>query len=128
MGGMVAAIEKGYPHREIENSSYSYGRSIESGDRVIVGVNKFTEAESTDFKLFSVSEETERRQLESLAAVKAGRDQAKVADSLAALEKAARGTGNLMPVILDAVRLNVSIGEICGVLQNVFGEYTEGYI
>jgi len=125
MGGMVAAIEKGYPSSEIEKASYAYGRSIASGERVIVGVNQFTETENTPFKLFSVPEAVERRQLESLSAIKAARDGTKVADALAAIEKAAYGTDNLMPVILDAVRLNVSIGEICHTLENVFGEYSE---
>jgi methylmalonyl-CoA mutase N-terminal domain/subunit len=128
MGGMVAAIEQGYPHREIEHAAYVYGKSVESGERAIVGVNKFVEEGSAKVPLFSVPEGTEKKQAESLAKIKAERDNKKVAEMLALVEKTARGTENLMPVLIDAVRAEVSLGELCSVLQKVFGEYTESFI
>ncbi|MFA5831546.1 MAG: methylmalonyl-CoA mutase family protein [Candidatus Paceibacterota bacterium] len=128
MGGMVSAIERGYPHREIEHAAYAYGKSVESGEHPIVGVNKFVEEASAKVPLFSVPEGTEKRQIESLALVKKERDNKKVAEALALVEKTARGTENLMPVILDAVRAEASLGEICNALQKVFGEYTESFV
>jgi methylmalonyl-CoA mutase N-terminal domain/subunit len=127
MGGMVRAIECGYPHGEIEHSAYIYGKSIENGERVIVGVNKFVEEETVKPTLFSVSADTEKRQIESLAKIKANRDNKKVAEMLDLVEKTARGSENLMPVIIDAVRAEASLGELCAVLQNIFGEYTENF-
>jgi methylmalonyl-CoA mutase N-terminal domain/subunit len=128
MGGMVSAIEQGYPHREIEHAAYLYGKSVESGERPIVGVNKFVEEASAKVPLFSVPQGTEKRQIESLALIKKERDNKKVAEALALVEKTARGTENLMPVILDAVRSEASLGEICHALQRVFGEYTESFV
>jgi len=128
LGGMVAAIEQGYVHREIEHSAYLYGKSIESGERAMVGVNKFAEEKSLKVPLFSVPEGVEKKQTTSLSAIKTGRDHKKVAEVLALIEKTARGKENLMPIIIAAVRAEASLGEICHALQNVFGEYTESFV
>ncbi|MCC7205550.1 MAG: methylmalonyl-CoA mutase family protein [Phycisphaeraceae bacterium] len=127
LGGVVPAIEQGYIQKEIENSAYAYGQSVEKGQRTVVGVNKFQIKESGEFDLFTVPAETTKKQVDSLKKVKTTRDQAKVKAALAAVEKTAQGKDNLMPVILDAVRAYASIGEICKALQNVFGEYTETF-
>jgi len=125
IGGMVKAIEQGYVQRQIERSAYDIGQAAEKGERTIVGVNKYKEQAEYDADIFSVSEETERRQIEWLAKIKSRRDSQSVQRALIAIEGAARGEENLMPSILEAVRAYASVGEICATLQNVFGEYTE---
>jgi methylmalonyl-CoA mutase, N-terminal domain len=127
LGGMVAAIEQGYVQREIESAAYAYGQSIEKDERIVVGVNKYQNEQGVGSEIFTVPAETARKQVEKLQQVKAGRDNAKVSASLKAIEAAAAGTENLMPVILEAVKAYASIGEICGALQKVFGEYTETF-
>ena len=127
MGGMVSAIEQGYPHREIEHSAYLYGKSIENGERVVVGVNKFVEEKAAKVAIFSAPEGAEKKQVDSLKKIKEERDDKKVAEALALVEKTARGNENLMPAIIEAVRVEASLGEICTALQNIFGEYTESF-
>ncbi len=128
MGGVVAAIERGWVQNQIEQSAYKFGQSIETNDRVIVGVNKFqAKNESLNLKLMKIDEEVAGRQIAKLKDVKARRNNAKVTATLAAIEQAARGSGNLMPLILDAVREYATIGEICNTLRGVFGEYTETF-
>jgi methylmalonyl-CoA mutase N-terminal domain/subunit len=124
-GGMVAAIEQGYVQKKIEQSAYRFGQSVDNGDRVIVGVNKFVSNEAPQIDLFEVSESTTRRQLESLRTVKERRDRGKVVSSLENIRRAAQGTENLMPPILQAVRAYATVGEICTALGSVFGDYTE---
>jgi len=127
MGGVVAAIEQGYIQREIERSAYRLGQSIESGERVVVGVNRFVSDAEPRLKLLRIDEQVAARQIEKLAHVRAGRDNAGVARALAAVAETARGGDNLMPPVLDAVRAYASIGEICGALRSVFGEYREPF-
>lgn len=127
MGGMVTAIEQGYVQKQIEESAYRYGRSVENEERIVVGVNEYQTEQEPEIETFSVPEETARKQIENLKRTKAGRDQNKVKKALAAIEDAARGDDNLMPHIIDAVRVNTSTGEICRSLQQVFGEYTESF-
>jgi len=127
MGGMVSAIERGYPHQLIEHSAYQFGKSVESGERVIVGVNKFVEKETAKVPLFSVPKDTEEKQVELLEQIKKERDNKKVAQTLLSIEKAARGTENLIPFIIEAVRAEASLGEICEAGENVFGEYIESF-
>ena len=127
MGGMVAAIEQGFVQREIEQSAYTYGRSVETGDRVIVGVNKYQVDEPQQCQLFSVSETVAQEQTASLQRIRASRDSAAVEASLKTIATAARGEANLMPPIIDAVRSYASIGEICGALEGVFGRYRESF-
>ncbi len=126
-GGMVAAIEAGLVQKQIEQSAYQFGQSIESGDRVIVGVNKFASSEQPAVDLFEVPESTTERQIERLRQVRAARDADLVSGALAAVARTAAGDGNLMPPILDAVRAYATIGEICTALAGVFGEYAESF-
>jgi methylmalonyl-CoA mutase N-terminal domain/subunit len=123
MGGVVRAIESGYIQREIEAAAYAHGQSIESGERVVVGVNRFTSEETPRLRLLRVDEAVAARQSASLRAVRARRDGAAVERAVAVVAEAARGRDNLMPPILAAVRAYASVGEICGALRAVFGEY-----
>lgn len=124
MGGAVEAIEKGYIQKEIQDAAYAWQMSVESGERTIVGVNKFQQEEKPVEGLLRVDASAGEFQKKKLAKVKAERDNAKVAEELAKLEAAAADESvNLMPVILDCVRAYCSLGEICGVLRKVFGEF-----
>ncbi len=125
LGGMVNAIEEGYVQGQIELSAYAMGQAAETGERTIIGVNKYKQETGSEADLFSIPEEIERKQIQRLTQIKSRRDSQSVRRSLSAIEEAARGEQNLMPPILDAVRTNVSVGEICATLQSVFGEYTE---
>jgi len=123
MGGAVAAIEKGYVQREIVESAYRYQKEIESKEKVVVGVNQFTTEEKTPIPILRVDPAVEKRQIERLNRTKRKRNNAKVNSTLDELRRAAEGAQNLMPVILEAVKAYASLGEICGVLKEVFGEY-----
>lgn len=129
MGGAVEAIDKGYIQKEIQDSAYAWQMAVESGERTIVGVNKFTIEEPPVTGLLKIDASVGERKKAQLAKDKANRDQAKVAEELAKLEKATQTPAegpdhvNLMPVILDCVRAYCTEGEICGVLRKVFGEY-----
>jgi methylmalonyl-CoA mutase, N-terminal domain len=127
MGGVVAAIEQGYIQREIERSAYRLGQAIESGERVVVGVNRFVSGTEPHLKLLRIDEQVTARQVEKLKRVRAERDSARVRRALASVAEAARGGGNLMPHILEAVRAYASVGEICSALRSVFGEYRERF-
>jgi methylmalonyl-CoA mutase N-terminal domain/subunit len=123
MGGAVAAIEAGYLQREIQEAAVQKQREIESGERVIVGVNKFREDEDAPKSIFRMNPELVRVQLERLAKLRAERDSAAAEAAVRRLEEAAKGPENLMPAILDAVRSYATLGEICGALRRVWGEY-----
>jgi methylmalonyl-CoA mutase, N-terminal domain len=123
MGGMVRAIEEGYVQREIQNSAYLYQLAVEKGEEVVVGVNRFEMEEPPPDNLLTVDPEVGKKQVERLDAVKKRRDADAVGRVLSRLEKAARGTDNLMPPILEAVRLYATLGEISDTLRRVFGEY-----
>jgi len=123
MGGIVAAIEKGYPQREISNASFQYQLSLEDDDRIIVGVNAFTDEESTPIPTLRVDPEVEVDQVQSLRAVREKRDQKRWKKSLDRLRKASEGGGNVMPHVLEAVKAYASVGEICNIWREVFGEY-----
>ena len=123
MGGMIPAIERGYPQSEIAQASYEYQREIERGEQVIVGVNKFTEEGEQAIDVLRIDPSAESKQIERLQGVKRRRSAAEVEKTLGALRKAAQGTGNTMPYILDAVRSYATVGEICGALKEVFGGY-----
>ena len=125
MGGVVAAIEQGFIQKQIEESSYRFGQSIETGDRIIVGVNKFQSKDEGKVELFEVPEATQQRQIDKVKNIKATRDNAKVEAALKLVVDTANGTGNLMPPILEAVKAYATLGEISKALANVFGEYTE---
>ena len=126
MGGAVAAIEAGYIQKEIAASAYQYQRDIESGDKVIVGVNKFTIEEPPFENLFTVDDTIRQIQIDKINHVKVNRDNERVKETLQALEKAAIDGSNVMPKILDAVEAYATLGEVCDVMRGVFGEYTGG--
>jgi len=123
MGGAVAAIEKGYIQREIVESAYRYQKEIESSKKVVVGINAFTTEEKTPIPILRVDAAVEKRQIERLDRMKKKRNRLKVDNVLNKLRRAADGDQNLMPVVLEAVKAYASLGEICGVLKEVFGEY-----
>jgi methylmalonyl-CoA mutase N-terminal domain/subunit len=125
MGGMIPAIEAGFPQREIAQASFEYQQSIESGERKIVGVNAFTESGGQPIELLEIDETAARRQVEKLAALRHRRDGSRVTSALDALRRAAGGAENTMPLILDAVRAYATVGEICAALRDVFGAYQE---
>jgi methylmalonyl-CoA mutase N-terminal domain/subunit len=124
MGGTLAAIEAGYIQGEIQNAAYEYQREIESGKRIVVGVNRFQQEERA-VPTFHLDPALERSQVESLRQVRASRSASAVARKLAALDQAARGTANLMPPILEAAGAYATVGEISDTLRRVFGEHRE---
>ena len=123
LGGMVRAIEEGYPQRQIQESAYTSQREIENGERIVVGVNSFTTEEEPQKDLLKVDPAVEKAQFEKLKNVREKRDNAEVMKRLETLKNAAAGSGNLLPHILGAVRAYATLGEICGVLREQFGEY-----
>ncbi len=123
IGGAPAAIERGFIQAEIEESAYRYQMEIESGQRIIVGLNDFQIEEERPSGLLKVDPAVGDLQCRKLEDLKARRDSAAVQAGLAALERAAKGSDNLMPYILDAVKTYATLGEMCGVLRGVFGEY-----
>jgi len=125
MGGMLKAIENGFPQREIQEAAFDYQKAVESHDAVVVGVNKFQIAEDTTIPTLKVDEKIERNQIERLRAVREKRDAEKAETALAKLEEGARGTENLLPRILDCVESYVTVGEISHRLRRVWGEYRE---
>jgi methylmalonyl-CoA mutase N-terminal domain/subunit len=129
LGGMLSAIEKGYPQQHIQDASYEYQRQVESGDRVVVGVNKFQIDEGDSSRqLLRVDPSVGDNQARKLSKMKESRDNVRVKETLGEIQKAALGTDNLMPKILDAVHAYATEGEICGVLRGVFGEYKENVV
>jgi methylmalonyl-CoA mutase N-terminal domain/subunit len=125
LGGMLRAIETGYVQREIQEAAYRYQRAVESGDAVVVGVNKYQVDEEPAMPILRVNADVERAQVERVRAVRARRDAAVADRALAKLEEAARGTENVLPRILDCVEAYVTVGEIGNRLREVWGEYHE---
>ena len=127
MGGMVCAIEKGYPQREIAASAYKFQRQLEAGERVMVGVNKYGDGEDRDanIPLLRIDETVQKSQIANLAKVKASRDAATVTACLTSVRDAAKNKTNLMPPIIDAAKAYATQQEICDVLREVFGTYTD---
>jgi methylmalonyl-CoA mutase N-terminal domain/subunit len=123
MGGAVAAIEAGYMQREIQEAAVRQQREIESGERVLVGVNKFRDGDDATKSRFKVNTGLVTAQLERLVKLRATRDSAAAEASVRRLAEAAKGNDNLMPAILEAVRSYATLGEICGALRRVWGEY-----
>jgi methylmalonyl-CoA mutase, N-terminal domain len=123
LGGMIRAIEQGFVQKMIADSAYEYQKKIESGSAIVVGVNQFVEHEEKRVGILKVDEEVRRRQVERLSKLKNGRSPRKVSVALAGLEETAISEQNLMPAIINAVRLRVTTGEISRTLRRVFGEY-----
>jgi len=128
LGGAVKAIEKGYVQQEIQDAAYAYQMDIESGERVVVGMNKFQIKEEPPKGLLRVDPIVGEQQTQKLKALKAKRDNARVEKALRAVKAAAEGSDNLMPAILEAVRAYATLGEISDVLRLVFGEYQQKVI
>lgn len=130
MGGMLTAIEKGYVQKHIQDAAYEYQRSVESKNAIVVGVNKFQIKEDNgDMNLLTVDASVGEQQIARLRQLKENRDNIAVSNALEEIRTAASDdTQNLMPHIINAVRSYASEGEICGVLRNVFGEYTENIV
>ncbi|MBX3211398.1 MAG: methylmalonyl-CoA mutase [Labilithrix sp.] len=124
LGGMVTAIEQGYPQREIQNSAYSYQLEIEKKERTIVGLNDFVQ-DAPPVPVMKIDPRIELAQVERLRAVRASRDPQAHAEALRKVEAAAKGTDNLLPYILDAVKASATVGEVAGVLRGVWGEHVE---
>jgi methylmalonyl-CoA mutase N-terminal domain/subunit len=125
MGGMVEAIERGYPQKEIAESSYRFQQSVERKDKIVVGVNDFVQQDEPPISILYIDESASDTQLAKLASLKRTRNGDDVNRALDALRAAARGTTNLMPPILDAVRAYATVGEICDALREVYGTYEE---
>ena len=124
-GGMLKAIENGFPQREIQEAAFQYQKAIERKEEIVVGVNKFQIEETTSIPILKVDEAIERNQIERLHAVREKRDKEKAETALTKLEEAARGTENLLPRILDCVENYVTVGEISHRLRKIWGEYQE---
>jgi len=124
MGGMIAAIEAGFPQAEIAAASYRYQREIETGERTIVGVNRYQSGDQP-IELLEIDERAAEHQAAKLAALRRRRSSARVTETLDALKRAAEGAENTMPRLLDAVRAYATLGEICEALRSVFGAYQE---
>jgi methylmalonyl-CoA mutase N-terminal domain/subunit len=125
IGGTLRAIETGFIQGEIQNAAYAFQREVEKGERIIVGVNKF-QMEGAAVPTFRLDPSLEQTQVARLREVRASRSQAAVSSALARISEAARGTANLMPLILEAAGAYATVGEISAALKDVFGEYTEG--
>jgi methylmalonyl-CoA mutase N-terminal domain/subunit len=126
MGGTLHAIEEGFIQREIQNAAYEYQKKVESGEAVVVGVNRFEEAGSISPVVFKMDPSVEQHQVERVRGLRASRDARTHGTRLDELETAARGSANLMPQILASCEANATVGEISDRLRKVFGEYKEG--
>jgi methylmalonyl-CoA mutase N-terminal domain/subunit len=126
MGGMIAAIERGFPQTEIANASYRYQQEVERGERTIVGVNRFSmDGEETPPDLLRISQSAGEAQSAKLKKLRVERDSARVERSLNDLRHVAGKSDNMMPGILEAVRAYATLGEICDALRDVFGTHNE---
>jgi methylmalonyl-CoA mutase, N-terminal domain len=125
MGGTLKAIERGFIQQEIQNAAYEYQRKVDHHEATVVGVNAFALDEEKPIPLQHIDESLERKQVERLRALRAKRDQAKWQAALKQIEDTARGTGNLMPAIVEAVEANATVGEISDAMRHVYGEYQE---
>jgi methylmalonyl-CoA mutase N-terminal domain/subunit len=125
MGGMVEAIERGYPQKEIAEASYQFQRAVERREKVIVGVNDFVQPAEKPIEILYIDESTAEKQISRLEHLRQTRDRDRVSRTLDALRETARGKGNTMPAILDCVRAYATVGEMCDALRQVWGEYEE---
>jgi len=125
LGGTLAAIESGFIQREIQDSAYRAQQAIDSGDSVVVGMNRFVDTASRGVPTFSVDPEVERRQIERLRAMRAGRSESAWRRAVSGVEEAARGGGNLVPPIIAAVEAHATVGEVADAMRAVFGAYQE---
>ncbi|MGH2952695.1 MAG: acyl-CoA mutase large subunit family protein [Solirubrobacterales bacterium] len=125
LGGMIEAIKRGFPQREIADAAFRYQREVDSKQRIVVGVNDYRQEDEVQIPILRIDPELERKQARRLAATRARRDSPRVEATLAALKQAAATDVNLMPAILDAARARASEGEMVAAMQEVFGTFTE---
>jgi methylmalonyl-CoA mutase N-terminal domain/subunit len=125
MGGMVPAIERGYPQREIQNASYQFARAVDSKEKIIVGVNEFVVEDPGPVDVLVIDDSAHERQGAKLRALRSERSNERVEQALVNLKRSAAGTVNLLPPILECVRAYATLGEICDALRDIFGEYRE---
>ncbi|HQD06782.1 MAG TPA: methylmalonyl-CoA mutase family protein [Bacillota bacterium] len=125
LGGVLAAIERGFFQQEIADAAYAYQRAVESGERVVVGVNRYLSQEPVNIEILKIDPAVEERQVQRLRELKARRDNLAVKAALERLKQAAQGSDGLIPYILEAVKVYATEGEIVAVLKEVFGEYRE---
>jgi methylmalonyl-CoA mutase N-terminal domain/subunit len=125
LGGMVEAVKRGFPQREIADAAFELQTEIDAGRRTVVGVNRYTEGDGQATEILRIDPALERKQIARVQAVRADRDEAVVTASLAAIREAGAGRDNLMPLLVDAARAHVSEGEIVQTLQQVWGDYRE---
>ena len=125
MGGMVAAIERGYPQKELAEASYQFQQAVERKEKIVVGVNDFIQADEKPIEILYIDDTASGVQLKRLAELKQARDNGRVRRSLAALQEVARGRGNTMMPLLECVRAYATVGEMCDALREVWGEYQE---
>ena len=128
LGGMTSAIEQGYVQREIQREAYRTQKEIENNELIIVGLNKFTVKEDAPKNLLRVDRRIQEEQIDRINKVKSRRDNREVEKTLVELKKACKGNDNLMPTIVSAVRAYATLGEICNVMRDVFGEYKENIV
>ena len=125
LGGMIPAIDAGFPQSEIASASYRYQREVEQGERTIVGANRFQSTDEKPIELLQIDQTAQRKQEQKLNDLRKRRNQMAVQQALDRLSKACEGTENTMPYIIDAVRVYATLGEICDSMRRVFGTYTE---
>ena len=123
MGGAVAAVEQGWVQDQIEQAAFAHHRRVQSGEEVIVGVNRYTEGSGEQIELHTIDPEAERRQAERTQALRARRDAAAVEQALAEVGRAAGGEDNLLPPMREALRVEATVGEVCEVLRGSWGTY-----
>jgi methylmalonyl-CoA mutase, N-terminal domain len=124
MGGMVAAVERGFPQREIQEAAFQFQKSVERNEKIIVGVNDYVMDEKP-LPILYIDERVAEEQTAGVVALRKGRDGARVERALAELKTVARTDANLMPPIIEAARAYATLGEMCDALREVFGEYEE---
>ncbi len=125
LGGMLRAVEEGFPQKEIAESAYRYQREIERGDRIIVGINEFRTEGEEPISILKIDESVARAQKERLQAVKTARNSKRVEETLAGVERACRDGANAMPPVIEAVKAYATLGEVCDVFRKVWGSYRE---
>ncbi len=125
MGGMVAAIEEGFPQLEISDAAYKFQRQIDAADKIMIGVNKYVTEDDVEIPLVEIDDTVEEEQLERLAAVKRSRDSKRVKECLEDIKKACEKGDNVMPACIEAVKARATVQEICDVYREVYGEYRD---
>ncbi|HEY5119290.1 MAG TPA: methylmalonyl-CoA mutase family protein, partial [Anaerolineales bacterium] len=123
LGGAIAAIERGFVQAEIQEAAYRAQKAVEDREQIVIGVNEYTDREQPDLETLHVDPAVEQRQKDRLQAVRTRRDPSRAAELLGRLAAAAKGSENLMPILLECVEGDLTLGEICGVMRDIWGEY-----